>query len=121
MQTRTVTLGKLLQRLDALFILIWDLNIISYLSIVTGFVISIFKKISNTQETSTISYTFVAILLGLSIFYQNILQARRLNSELYKYLSLILVFGIPFLILLFANIKRNKNNKKIDKGDLRID
>lgn len=117
MQTRTLTLGKLLQRLDALFILIWNLNIISYLSIVTGFVISIFKKISNTQETSTISYTFVAILLGLSIFYQNILQARRLNTELYKYLSLILVFGIPFLILLFANIKRNRN-KKIDKGEI---
>ena len=122
MQTRTVTLGKLLQRLDALFILIWDLNIISYLSIVIGFVISIFKKISNIQETSTISYTFVAILLGTSIFYQNILQARRLNTELYKYLSLILVFGITFIILLFANIKRNRNKKKINtKGEIRIE
>ena len=117
MQTRTVTLGKLLQRLDALFILIWDLNIISYLSIVTGFVISIFKKISNIQETSTISYTFVAILLGTSIFYENILQARKFNTELYKYLSLIIVFGFAFIILLFANIKKIRSDKKINKGE----
>lgn len=121
MQTRTVTLGKLLQRLDALFILIWDLNIISYLSIVTGFVISIFKKISNVQQTSTISYSFVAIILGVSLIYQNIIQTRRLDSQWYRNLSIGLVFGLTFLILLLANLKRIRKNKTINKGEKRIE
>ena len=118
MQTRTLTFGKLLQRLDALFILIWDLNILSYLSIVIGFAVTIFKKISNIQTTKTISYTFVIILLGASLIYKNIIETRLLDSSWYKNLTLILVFGLGFSIILLANIKNYLNNKKcINKGE----
>ena len=122
MQTRTLTFGKLLQRLDALFILIWDLNILSYLSIVIGFVVSIFKKITNIQTGKTISYSFVAILLGASLIYKNIIETRLLDSDWYKNFTLILVFGMGFLILLLANIKKFKNEKKyINKGEEKIE
>lgn len=112
MQTRTLTFGKLLQRLDALFILIWDLNILSYLSIIVGFAVSIFKKISNIQDSKTISYTFVAILLGATLTYRNIIETRLLDSNWYKNFTLIIVFGIGFLVLLLANIKKFRNEKK---------
>lgn len=122
MQTRTLTFGKLLQRLDALFILIWDLNILSYLSIIIGFTVSIFKKISNVQTGKTISYTFVAILLGASLTYQNIIETRELDSIWYKNLTLILVFGIGFLILFLANIKKKIQEKNyINKGEKQIE
>lgn len=122
MQTRTLTFGKLLQRLDALFILIWDLNILSYLSTVIGFVVSIFKKITNIQTGKTISYSFVAILLGASLIYKNIIETRLLDSDWYKNFTLILVFGMGFLILLLANIKKFKNEKKyINKGEEKIE
>lgn len=122
MQTRTLTFGKLLQRLDALFILIWDLNILSYLSIVIGFVVSIFKKISNLQTEKTISYTFVAILLGTSLNYKNIIETRLLDSNWYKNFTLILVFGLGFLILLFANIKKISHKKKYNnEGEKQIE
>ena len=111
MQTRTLTFGKLLQRLDALFILIWDLNILSYLSIIVGFIVSIFKKITNIQSTKTISYTFVAILLGASLIYKNIIETRLLDSNWYKNFTLIIVFGMGFIIFLLANIKKRKNEK----------
>lgn len=122
MQTRTLTFGKLLQRLDALFILIWDLNILSYLSIIIGFVVSIFKKITNIQTGKTISYTFVTILLGASLIYKNIIETRLLDSDWYKNFTLIFVFGMGFLILLLANIKKNRNEKKyINKGEKQIE
>ena len=122
MQTRTLTFGKLLQRLDALFILIWDLNILSYLSIVIGFVVSIFKKITNIQTGKTISYTFVAILLGASLIYRNIIETRLLDSNWYKNFTLILVFGMGFLILLLANFKKLRQEKKsINKGEKQIE
>lgn len=122
MQTRTLTFGKLLQRLDALFILIWDLNILSYLSIIIGFVVSIFKKITNLQTGKTISYTFVAILLGASLIYKNIIETRLLDSDWYKNFTLILVFGLGFVILLLANIKKYRYEKKyINKGDKQIE
>jgi len=122
MQTRTLTFGKLLQRLDALFILIWDLNILSYLSIIIGFTISIFKKITNIQTGKTISYTFVGILLGSSLIYKNIIETRLLDSDWYKNFTLILVFGMGFLILLLANIKKIRSEKKyLNKGEKQIE
>lgn len=122
MQTRTLTFGKLLQRLDALFILIWDLNILSYLSIVIAFATSIFKKISNIQETKTISYTFVAILLGASLSYKNVIETMKLDSRLYKGFTLTLVFGLGFLIMILANIKKTITSKKsINKGEKYIE
>jgi len=122
MQTRTLTFGKLLQRLDALFILIWDLNILSYLSIIIGFTVSLFKKITNIQTTKTISYSFVAILLGASLIYRNIIETRLLDTDWYKNFTLILVFGMGFLILLLANIKKVRKEKKyINKGEKQIE
>lgn len=120
LQTRAITFGKLIQRIDAFFVLIWNLNILSYCSIVLGFIVSLFKKISNIQSTSTISYSFVTILFGASLLYSNIIQARKLEAGGYKYLVLSLVFGLGFLILLFANIKRivRRNNLK---GEQRIE
>lgn len=122
MQTRTLTFGKLLQRLDALFILIWDLNILSYLSIIVGFTVSIFKKITNIQASKTISYTFVAILLGATLIYKNIIETRLLDSNWYKNFTLIIVFGIGFFILLLANIKKFRIERKyINKGEKQIE
>ena len=114
LQTRAITFGKLIQRIDAFFVLIWNLNILSYCSIVIGFIVSLFKKISNIQSSSTISYSFVTIIFGVSLVYSNIIQARKLEAGGYKYLVLSLVFGLGFLILLFANIKRaiSKNRLK---------
>lgn len=120
LQTRTITFGKLIQRVDAFFVLIWNLNILSYCSIVIGFIISLFKKISNIQSSSTISYSFVSILFGMSLVYHNIIQARKLDSEGYKYLVLFLVFGLGFFILLLANIKKAIQKNKT-KGEYKIE
>ena len=85
---------------------------VSFHNVEVFFVVSLFKKISNIQSTSTISYSFVAILFGASLIYNNIIQARKLEAGGYKYLVLLLVFALGFLILLFANIK--KAMKKIN-------
>lgn len=116
LQTRKLALGKLIQRVDALFILIWIITILSYISIIIGFIVSIFKKISNIQSSSTVSSCFVAILFAASLIYNNIIQIRKLDAENYKYLTLILVFGLGFLILLLANIK-NMIKKNKFKGE----
>lgn len=122
MQTRTLTFGKLLQRLDALFILIWDLNILSYLTVVIGFTVTLFKKISNIQESKTISYTFVAILLGASLSYKNVIETMKLDARLYKGSTLILVFGLGFSIMILANIKKMIQSKKsMNKGEKYIE
>ncbi len=116
LQTRAITIGKFIQRIDGFFVLIWNLSVISYCSIVIGFINYIFKKITNIQNPTTISYTFVAILFGASLIYTNILQAGKLNAEGYKHIALALTFVISFIILIMANIKKKFIKKDNLKG-----
>lgn len=117
LQTRAITIGKFIQRIDALFVLIWNLSVLSYSSIIIGFINYIFKKITNVQNSSTVSYTFVAILFGTCLLYNNILQTRKLEAEGYKYIALSLTFIVSFIILILANIKKKFIKKDNIKGD----
>ena len=60
--------------------------------------------------------------MGASLIYRNIIETRLLDSDWYKYLTLVLVFGMGFFILLLANIKGIiKDKKRINKGEKQID
>lgn len=118
-QTRQITLGTFIQRTDIFFVLVWILTLLSYLSIIIAFILLIFKKITNIENKSAVSNCFLGISFGIGLLYPNILEARFIQSTVYKYFMIILVFGISFLILLMANIKRIINNKK--KGALIVD
>ena len=112
LQTRKITLGEFIQRVDAFFILIWIISLLSYLSIVMSFILSTFKKITNIQNKTFVSYSFIAILFGISLLYKNVIQIRQLDANLYKYISLFFTFGISFFILLLCNIKHKIREKK---------
>lgn len=118
-QTRQITLGTFIQRTDVFFVLVWILTLLSYLSIILSFILLIFKKITNIQNTAAVSNCFLAILFSIGLFYPNILEARHIQSTFYKYSMLILVFGISSIILILGNIKRFIINKK--KGELTIE
>ena len=118
-QTRQISLGAFIQRTDVFFVLVWILTVLSYLSIILAFILLIFKKITNIEDKSAISNCFLAILFGIGLLYPNILEARFLQSTVYKYFMLILVFGISFLVLALSNIKRIIINKK--KGELIVE
>lgn len=111
LQTRKITLGKFIQRVDVFFVLIWILSLLSYLSIVISFVLSMFKKLTSIENKSLVSYSFIAILFATSLLYKNVIQIRQLDANLYKYLSLLFTFGISTIILLMCNIKHKIKDK----------
>lgn len=111
MQVRQITLGNFIQRTDALFVIIWFITLLSYLSILMNFVTMIFKKITNIKDTSPISNCFLAMLFGISLLYSNIVQVRMFQSIYYRILFLILL-AITFIILILANLKYKLKNLK---------
>lgn len=106
LQSRQIVLGKFIQRVDAFYVLVWIITILSYLSIIIAFINLIFKKIANIQNRSTISYCFVLILFGLSLIYKNTIEVRKVDLGILKTSTLSIVFGISFLILILGNIKK---------------
>ena len=119
LQTRTINLGRLIQRVDAFFILIWILTMLSYISIAVVAVTYVFRKMFNLTSSDTISYTFFAILFGICLIYKNLIQIRQIDSQRNGVISIIILSAITFSILIFGNIKKKNQEKKM-KGNSNV-
>ncbi len=85
---RKIELGNFLQRLDALFIILWILCVFSYVSIITFIITTLFKKITLSTERNMFAYLVAIILLGLSLLPINIAQIKFIQGTIYKYIIL---------------------------------
>ncbi len=116
---RGTNFGRFLQRPDALFILGWILSLMSYLSITVWTISNIFKKISKTADTKPMIYCFCAIIFVFALIPKNIAQIRFIQDIVFRYLTIILVFILGFILLLLANIKYRKKHPDSKKEVLK--
>lgn len=107
--TRLVELGDFLERLDALFIFIWIIAHISFLSLTFFYILKIFQNITKTEDSKTLTYPLGLIVLGSALVYKDIAQLKFIARYYLKYSTIILIFGICFGILIWSNIKYKKN------------
>ena len=110
--SRKIEFGSFIQRTDALFILLWLISLFAYLSFVIFLINKIFKKLLNVSNERMLSFSTCSILLGLSILPLNSTQIHFLEKTFYRYLILGIVFGLEFILLIFANIKLKMKGKK---------
>ena len=108
--TRMIKFGYFIERLDAIFIFIWIISLISFLSLTFFYILKIFKKISKIEDSNELVYSFGFITLGNCLAFKNISIIKFLARVVCKYYALILIFGISFAILIIANVKYKKNN-----------
>ena len=106
--TRLVEIGDFLERLDALFVFIWVIALISLLSLFFFFILQIFKKISKIEDSKALIWPLGLIILGNCLVFGNLSTLKFLARIIYKYSTLILIFGIAFIVLIVANIKYKK-------------
>lgn len=110
--TRIVNYGEFLQGANTIFVLIWILSIIAYISLELFFVLYILKKLTNLENINAANYCICSIILGISILFQNYAQFITFIESILKYSSLTYIFGINILILIIANIKHKALSKK---------
>lgn len=106
-------LTAFLERPEVLFIFIWTLALMSFISIAVMFCLNIFKKLTNMKEAKSLSVAVCCIIFIASLLINNVFALETIANAFYKYGSLIMVFGIPILILIAANIK-----KKVKKSSI---
>lgn len=109
---RNVSFGDFIQRIDAVFILIWVMSIFSYLAIVVYFILNTFKRVANIKHEKSMIYSFSAILFIIAMLPRNISDTTYFESTFYKYVSIFFVFFVCSAILLFAYIKKKRELKK---------
>ena len=104
--TRYIEFGRFFQRLDAVFLMIWTIGVISYLCIITALSIHIFKKITNIKNSRALIYCFSGIIYVITLIPKNIAQANYIEINIFKYVVFFLLFGYSLFVLIFANIKK---------------
>lgn len=109
--TRTLEFGRFFQRVDAIFILLFILSCLSYLTITLFLALDIFKKITSIKDSKAMSYCFSILILGLALIPNNISIVRIANYTVFKYSILYFIFGFSTLILILANNKKKKEEK----------
>lgn len=108
---RGADFGRFFQRPDAIFFLGWILCFMSYVSITIFFITNIARKIGNLHSRFPLTYALSTLLFIVAIIFKDITQIRFIQDNVFKYFTIILVFVISFLILVFANIKHRKTHK----------
>lgn len=109
---RQIEFGNFLQRVDALFILLWILSIYAYLSFIIFLINRIIKKIIKVSDEKMISFSTCSILFGLSLIPLNVSQIHFIENVVYRYMIIGFMFGIGIIILIWANIKLQKGKSK---------
>lgn len=120
MSTRTIDFGKFFERTDALFILVWIFTFLSYLSVIISYITKINKKTFNVKNSSPIIYIIALLILAVSLIPKDNTQIMFLETVVYKYAALIIVFLYGISILLIGFLKKSRlqfrqtrNNKKL--------
>lgn len=108
--TRIIEFGKFFQRVDAIFIFIWILSTLSFLAFTTHIISNIFKKITNISDNREMIYCITNIIFALALVYKNIAVLKYMQNIVFKYSTIILVFIISLIILIFANLKLKRRN-----------
>ena len=112
LSTRTIRLGKFLPRIDTLFMFIWIFNFLLYLSIIMYCIKKIANKSFSVKNKSNLLYFIALIIFVGSLLPQNSFQIYFLETVVYKYFALIMVFIYSPAILIVGYLKKTRELKK---------
>jgi len=112
--TRLISFGRFFQRIDALFIFVWILVILSFISLNLFIISYIIKKAANLKSHSELVYSAAALLFSIGLMFKDITTVKFVTANIYKFYAFILVFIVSFLVLLFGFIKK-KRKKGVSK------
>ena len=103
--SRKIELGDFLQRLDAIFVLLWMISVFSYFSIIIFIINRIIKKLTNVADEKILTFSTTSIIFGLCLLPFNIAISRFMENIVYRYLIIGLIFIFCFLLMIMANLK----------------
>ena len=104
--TRTIQFGNILPRTDALFMFIWIYNFVLYLSVIILYVVKVNKETFSLKSPSIVIYIVGFFIFITALIPQNTMQIAFLETIVYKYFSIFVVFILNFIILLIGYFKK---------------
>lgn len=115
--SRFIEFGRFFQRLDSIFLFIWIISILSYISLMINLAVQIFRRVTHFKYEYAVIYLFAFFVFIIPLIPQNFSKVTFLETTVYQYIVLILDFAICLPILLFAYLKHKRQMKFRQKGE----
>lgn len=116
--TRLISLGRFVQRLDSVFILLWILATFIYISLAMNFIILYTKKIFNLKYSSRLIPLFMMLTITTSTIILNYEVIINIRNFVYVYITPYVLCILPIFFLIIARIKRRYQCNKLIKENL---
>ena len=111
--TRYIEFGSFFQRLESVFLLIWILVFICYLSISLKMATYIFQKLTNLNDSKTLVPILGLLTFGIAIIPNNLAISQFFENNIYPSLMIGIVLFLSLGILILANFyKKHSNTQK---------
>ena len=105
--TKYIEFGSFFRRLDSIYLLIWLVTFISYLSITLKFSSNILVKLTHLKNELLFIILLSISLLIISLLPKNHIISTYYLNVVYKYAFFILIIGVTFFVLVSATIKKS--------------
>jgi len=111
--TRRIQISSFLSQTDSIFILFWTYAILCHISILIHGIFYIFEKNFHYEDKRNLTFSIIPIVLGGTILINNVAKLHYLEKYIFNNFSIVLTFGILFLILIIGHFKNKKGTKNV--------
>ena len=105
--TKYIEFGSFFRKLDSIYLLIWLVTFISYLSITLKFSSNILVKLTHFKNELLFIILLALSLLVISLLPKNHSISTYYLNVIYKYAFFILIICVTFFVLVSATIKKS--------------
>lgn len=113
--TRLISLGRFIQRVDSIFILLWILATFVYMSLTIHFLILYIQKILKLKYSGRLIPLLTMSIISASTIFVNYEITIKIRNFLFVNVTPYILCVLPIIFLTIARIKRRIQCKKIIK------
>ena len=110
--TRLISLGRFIQRVDSIFILLWILATFVYMSLTIHFLILYVQKIFGLKYSNRLIPLFTMNIIAISSIFVDYEITIPIRNFVFVYITPFILCVIPIMVLISARIKRRMQCNK---------
>jgi uncharacterized membrane protein YcaP (DUF421 family) len=113
---RIINLGRFFQRIEAIFVFIWGMAALIYLTSTFYFMVYSFARTAGLKYLRPLILPFAIIVYAVAFIPDNLISVINIETQIINKMIWIITFIFTGLILILANI-RKRNLRKNSEGE----
>lgn len=114
--SRILEYGRFFQRIESVFLLIWTLSGLLYLSCGLFFIVYIFSKTFKLKYYRPLIIPFTLIMFAISLIPESLMEVMYIDNKIIRSYGWLVPFGMTFVLLAIARLVKRKKRGRVKNG-----